>query len=266
MRSPGPVYDLRAALSEEVAAALSELNAAPTRPKSVHACRVRLKRARALARVGGACAPGLAAVFNETARAVMRALAQARDLAALAGAARDIAKKSDKKGAAALRRAADNLDAARLSLPPVNIDAVRAGLKDLHALAQVWPEASPRQIEKGARRIALRARVAARRGHGSSEPARRHAWRKREKDRLYAATLLDRAWPGKRRRKRSARLAEALGRERDALLLIDRLEGAPGLAGSDKQAKRALKVLAKRCSKLAARADALGDKLHAAGV
>lgn len=87
MRSPGPAFNLRAALTQELHAAAEELDKSPGKPKTIHRARVRLKRARALARIGHACAPGLSNVFNDSARAVMRTLAEARDLAALAEAA-----------------------------------------------------------------------------------------------------------------------------------------------------------------------------------
>src|SRR5690349_17515561 len=115
MRSPGATFDLRASLAEELREALTEIEGAPSR-KAVHRCRVRLKRARALARVGRAVAPGLAAVFNDSARAVMRSLAQARELAALADAARSVAKSSGKKRATALAHLADALDTQRRAL------------------------------------------------------------------------------------------------------------------------------------------------------
>ena len=265
MRSPGPSYDLRTALSEEIRGALVELDNSATKPKAVHRCRLCIKRARALARVGRACAPGLSAVFNDSARAAMRTLASARDLAALADTARALAEECPKKNAAALQDIAENLESARAMLPPLNLDAVRAGLKDLLALAQVWPEASARQIRKGAERVARRARRARRRGRGSNEPARRHDWRKREKERFYAVTLLKGAWPDDRaqRRKTSEKLGEVLGAERDALLLIEHIEGSSAITG--KPAKRALHELKRRRARLGARADGLGAKLHAGG-
>ncbi len=264
MRSPAAAFDLRAALSDEIRAALDELGAAPLTAKAVHRCRVRLKRARALARVGRACAPGLSAVFNESARAVMHALSHARDLAALSAAARTTARKGSRKQAAALRAAADTLAALELKLPALDVDAIGAGLRDLLAMAQVWPEASPRQIERGARRIVRRARQARRRGRASTIAARRHQWRKREKDRLYAAMLLDGAWPANRKRRlaRNERLGDALGRERDALLLVERLAQEPDLAGGSESAIRARKALARRLKRLGRRADAIGDALH----
>ncbi|MES1201566.1 MAG: CHAD domain-containing protein [Pseudomonadota bacterium] len=267
MRSPAATFDLRAALSEEVTLALSELSAAPHNAKALHRCRVHIKRARALARIGRACAPGLSSVFNDTARSVMHGLAQARDLSALANTARELSKKAGKKSAAALEAVATNLESARAALPPLNLDGARAGLRDLLALAQVWPEASARQIERGAVRLALRARRACARGHAADTPLRRHEWRKREKDRFYAATMLGKAWPDafRPRRKAGEKLGHMLGMERDVLLLIQRLESDAALAGSLRQAERALKVLRARRDKLAPRADEMGYKMRRAG-
>jgi len=264
MRSPGPAFDLRAALQQELRAALEELEASRGRPKGIHRCRVRLKRARALARVGRACAPGLSEVFNDSARGVMRTLAEPRELAALAQAARGIGEKAGKRAEAALTSVAEAIDAERGALAPLDMEAARTGLRDLSALAQVWPEASARQIKRGAMRVIRRARRARRRGYAASEPQRRHEWRKREKDRLYAALLLNDAWPKPRRCKLGEKLGDALGKERDALLLIDRIDAEPALVGVDKP-KRALKALKRRCRKLATRADAMGAALHVGG-
>jgi len=264
MRSPGASFDLRAGLTEELDAALGELEGSPSR-KAIHRCRVRLKRARAVARVGRACAPGLSKVFNDSARGIMRTLGQARDLAALADAARELANNSGKRSAQALSHAADVLDVARRQLPPLDVETTRAGIRDLRALAQVWPEASDRQIRRGAERVARRARRACRRGWGAEEVSRRHEWRKREKDRLYVALLLGDAWPKdrKRRRKTTDALGDVLGKERDALLLIERIERNPTLGGQ--HSDRALLVLHRRAHKLAERADRLGLVLHANG-
>jgi hypothetical protein len=265
MRSPGAAFDLRALMTQELNAALEELDAAEG-PKAVHRCRVHLKRARALARVGKPVAPGLAAVFNDSARTVMRTLAQGRDLAALADTARLLAETTKEKSAQALATTAEALDASRSALLDLDGSAVRAGIKDLLALAQVWPEPSARQIRDGAKRIAKRARRARRRGRGAEEPALRHEWRKREKDRLYAATLMAQAWPVERRRKQGQALGHLLGLERDALLLIERLEAEPALAGGVSEAARARRVLYKYSARLRRRADRLGARLHAGGV
>lgn len=264
MRSPGATFDLRAALSDEIRAAVEELREAP-KPKAVHRCRVHLKRARALARVGRDVAPGLSSVFNESARALMHALSEARHVTALAAAARITAEKASKRQARALRGLADTLDARAAALPALDLDAIGAGLRDLLAMAQVWPEASARQIEKGGQRIVRHARKARRLGQGSRLAAHRHEWRKREKDRLFAVTLLNGAWPDGRPRRRKANelLGEALGRERDALLLVDAIANEPTLAGGAKAARFANKAIQRRLKKLSRRADVLGDILHA---
>jgi hypothetical protein len=265
MRSPEAAFDLRAALSNELRAAVEELESSAGRAKAVHRCRVRIKRARALARVGRACAPGLSAVFNDSARAVMRMLARRRDLAALAEAARAVGAKARKREAAALTNVASALDAEHAVMTPLDLEQARNGLRDLVALAQVWPEASARQIGRGARRIVRRARRAYRRGAAADDVRYRHEWRKREKDRYYAAQLLNDAWPKRRRRKLGAKLGEVLGDERDALLLIERISNDPALAGADKAPVRALKALNRRRRKLAERADEIGARVHRGG-
>lgn len=263
MRSPEQAFDLRAALSEELRAALVEFETAAGDAKGVHRCRVRVKRARALARIGRTCAPGLSSVFNDSARTVMRQLAVARDLEALSESARTLAARQSKKPSAALVAIAERIEAERQALAAIDDKAVSAGLKDLLALALVWPEASAGQIRRGARRIMRRARLARRRGCGSDDPARRHEWRKREKDRFYAASLLGHAWPTKRRRKLSDKLGAVLGDERDALLLLERVASHPSLAGDDRAAERAVKALMRRRAKLGQLADDLGKQLHA---
>ncbi|MBI3438606.1 MAG: CHAD domain-containing protein, partial [Proteobacteria bacterium] len=158
MRSPSSNFDLRTALSDEVRGALAELEHNNGSGKAIHACRVRLKRARSLARVGYAFAPGLSAVFNDSARGIMRSLAEARNLAALAKAARMLAKRSKRRAAESLKAASRALEEAREQAAAVDLEAVNAGLRDLLALAQVWPEPSARQVKRGARRVARRAR------------------------------------------------------------------------------------------------------------
>jgi hypothetical protein len=265
MRSPGAAFDLRAAMTQDLNAALEELDSRGG-PKALHRCRVRLKRARALARLGKVVAPGLASVFNESARSVMRTLAQAHDLVALADTARLLAETAKEKNAEALVAAADALDAARDALPNFDTQGVRVGIKDLVALAQVWPEPSARQIREGAKRIAKRARRTRRRGRRATEASLRHEWRKREKDRFYAVTLMEDAWPRRRRRKRSETLGHLLGLERDALLLIERLEAEPALAGDASNATRARRALRRYCGSLRKRADKLGGQLLSDGI
>ena len=90
-----------------------------------------------------------------------------------------------------------------------------------------------------------------------------HMWRKREKERFYAACLLGRAWPEAlpRRRKRNAALGDMLGRERDLQLVIDRLL-SDWPEGGERHALRDLRKVRKR---LAKRALELGRRVHADG-
>jgi len=259
MRSPGAAFDLRAALTQELSAAIEELDTLTPKPAAVHRCRLRLKRARALARVGKAGAPGLSTVFNDSARAVMLSLAKTRELTALADTARAIAKGEKRKTAQALIAAAEALEAERDALPRLDVEAARAGIRDLMALAQVWPEPSVRQVRKGAKQVARKARVMFAMGAEAKSAPVRHEWRKREKDRFFAAALLEDAWPGRGQRRRSERLGDVLGKERDAMLLAQRLEAT---LGAGKAARRAREALEVRAGTLRRRANRLGRKLH----
>ncbi len=263
MRSPEPAFDLRAALTEELRAAIDELETIFTDPSASHRTRVRVKRARALARIGRACAPGLSSVFVDTARSLMRNLALARDPVALSEAARAAASKSGKRTAAAFEVVAVTIEATAAEHPELNFDAARAALKDLLALAQVWPEASYRQIRRGARRLDRQARRARRRGVTSVDPVARHKWRIREKDRFLAASILGKAWPRKRKRKTAEKICAALGVERDALLLMERLVAEPEIAGDERNLRRALKTLNRSRAKQARRASQLAGLMRA---
>lgn len=265
MRSPGAAFDLRAAMTDELKAALRELEASATPGKAVHRCRVHLKRARAMGKIGKVAAPGLAAVFNESARGLMRQLAEMRDLYALVDTARMLAESVDPESAVGLTNAADALEARRQALDEIDIEAIRAGVRDLLALAQVWPQPSPRQLRAGAQRILKRARRARRRGLKTGDHTIRHTWRKREKDRLFAASALDKAWPARRKRKHSAAVGHLLGQERDARLLHKRLKTEPSLAGDAIAAGRAKRVLRRYWTRARRRADRLGAHLEAAG-
>lgn len=258
-------FDLRAAMTQELNAALEELDTPEGGAKAIHRCRVRLKRARALGRVGEVAAPGLAKVFDDSARAAMHELAPARELAALSDVARMHAQTAGAKAAAALTTTADSLEATRLAAPELDHAPVRLALRDLIALAQVWPEPSPRQIRAGAKRIFKRARRARQRGQGVKQVSIRHEWRKREKDRLYAALLLNDAWPAARRLKQGEALTHILGQERDASLLLRRLKGDPALAGNPDERRRAVRVLRKQCARLRRRADKLAARVHRGG-
>jgi hypothetical protein len=223
---------------------------------------VRVKRARALARIGRVCAPGLSTVFIDSARALMRNLALSRDPAALTEAARKAARKGAKRSAEAFKTVAHAIEETVACRPGLNLEAARGALKDLLALAQVWPEASHGQVRRGAKRLDRRARRARRRGVGSHDPEARHTWRSREKDRFFAASILDESWPGKRRRKTGEKIGDALGGERDTLLLMERLVAEPELAGDERDLRRALKALNRQRAKLARRADDLAARMR----
>lgn len=262
MRSPAPAFDLRTALARELCDALGQLDTAAANPKAVHRCRVHIKRARALAKVGRICAPGLAAIFNQSARATMRSLAQSRDAAALTEAAQAASLKAGKKNAAPLGALVHTLNEASAAADAPDIQGARTSLKDLLALAQVWPEASPRQIRRSAERIERRARRARRRGLHSADNELLHVWRKREKDRFYAAEFLAAAWPYRRLRKPSEKLTAILGDIRDVGLLRDRIEAAALTCGSPKADRLALRALEQRLGKLHKQLDRLGEKLR----
>ncbi len=87
----------------------------------------------------------------------------------------------------------------------------------------------------------------------------------REKDRFFGAEILGGAWPGKRKRKTGEKIGGALGGERDALLLMERLVAEPELAGEEKALRRALKALNRRRARLARRADKLAERMRLGG-
>ena len=89
MRGTAEAFDLRAALQAELAAAQDALALSDT-AQAVHRCRVSVKRARALARVGAIGAPGLAGLFNDAARALMALALSAIPVALLAASNRQV--------------------------------------------------------------------------------------------------------------------------------------------------------------------------------
>jgi hypothetical protein len=262
MRSPGAAFDLRAALVEEVQSAAEIFESNPTKAKTIHRSCAALKRARALAAVGAVSAPGLAEVFDGLARKIMRILARALDNWALERSARALAAQVRKKARLELNDLISRAQAFQRTAPAINAEAVRAGFKDLLALATVWPEASARQVERGARRVARRARKAWRHGREDHAHARR-AWRKLEQKRRRVASLLGAAWPQDvpRRRKRGDALSKTLTRERDVRVVMERL-----LSDRPEDASQhALRNLRKVHKRLAKRALKLGRQVHANG-
>jgi hypothetical protein len=263
MRGSSEAFDLRAALLNELKTAQQAL-AMPDETTAVHRCRVSIKRARALARVGAEGAPGIADVFNQYARTLMHNLEAARDLAALIGAAERAASDESGKTAKALQALQAALKGQLARIPPTDLQAASRDLSQLTRLAQTWPEPSPAQLQRGAKRILKRAKRAWQRAHDRRKARLRHTWRKREKDRYFVALLAGSAWPEgeKRRRRRTQKLGHALGQERDILLLIERLKDDCHLAGSKRDARLAIDALDGRRRKYARKADRLGQKLH----
>lgn len=225
--------------------------------QAIHHTRVRLKRVRTLARLGGAD------TISRKARALKYTLSGWRDLAALESAARETAIGARKKEAAALVDIAARLSQARLTLGGPAVGDLSAAIDQLRRDAAALGDLDPVAVAEGARRIARDARRAWRRASPTSNVDARHRWRRREKDRLYGAALLGHAWPAKRRRRLNAALGEVLGQERDARLLLARLMSEP--APHSPAAKAARRALRRAVRKLARKADKLGVRLHRGG-
>jgi hypothetical protein len=253
MRPVDPSFSWKVALVSEIEAAAHALDD-PDPDHAIHQTRVRLKRVRTLARLGGADA------ISRTARALKYTLSGWRDLAALEGAARETAVNARKKGAAALIDIAARLSQARVTLGRPTMEDLSAALRQLRLEALELTDLDERAVLRGARRIAHDARRAWRNAARSGDIDARHRWRRREKERFYAATLLGATWPTKRRRRLNETLGELLGRERDARLLLARLTSEP--APHSTAAKSARRALKRAIRKLSRRADMLGARLH----
>lgn len=245
-----------ALLAEIDAAALALVD--PDPEQAIHQTRVRLKRVRTLARLGGADR------VSRTARALKYTLSGWRDLTALENAARETAVNARKKGAGALIDIAARLSQARVTLGRPTVDDLGAALAQLKQDADALFDLDARIVRKGAKRIAKEARRAWAQATRSRNEDARHRWRRREKDRLYAATMLGDDWPTKGRRRLNDELGDVLGRERDARLLLARLKSEP--APHTPAAKSARRALKRAIRKLSRKADALGAQLHRGGV
>lgn len=257
MRAMPPPFSWKAALVSEIEAAAHAL-ADPDPDQAIHQTRVRLKRVRTLARLGGADA------ISRTARALKYTLSGWRDLAALESAARETAAKARKKGASALIDIAARLSQARITLGRPTVDDLGAALQQLKLDAIGLGDLDARAVRRGAKQVARDARRAWKRASRTGDVDARHRWRRREKDRFYAATLLGPDWPTRRRRRTNEALGDLLGRERDARLLLARLKAEP--APHSAAAKSARRALKRAIRKLSRRADALGAQLHRGGV
>ena len=229
---------------------------------AAHRCRVALKRARALARLARLAAPDAARALNTQARAVMAALSASRDAAAMADAARFAAAGARPKAKAALLLVAQRLAGSAAVTAPDALKAVKADLARLLIRAKAFPPVSDADLVKGAEVLEAKAHRAFLKAHGRGCAERRHAWRKRAKDVQVAGKMLGPVWRRHGRPNAAAAVGQALGAERDLLLLEDKLRDEPALAGRARAAAKAIQSirLARRC--MGAHADRLGAKLY----
>lgn len=246
----------KAALLAEIAAADAALKDTDIE-QAVHQARVRLKRVRMLSKMAGADA------IARAARALKYTLSGWRDLAALESAARDAAGGARRKGAAALTDIAARLSQAHLTLGAPAIDDLSDALERLRRDAETLPDLEPKRVRRALRRLVKDARRAWKRAQDEGGVDARHRWRRREKDRFFAASLAGDNWPAKRRTKTNDELGDTLGRERDARLLLARLESEP--APHTPTARHARRALKRHIRKLARKADRLGASLHRGG-
>jgi CHAD domain-containing protein len=146
-------------------------------------------------------------------------------------------------------------------------------LRGLRGRVENWSlphRAGTEIVEPGLQRIyrqGRRRRLTAARGKGPKGQAM-HDWRKRVKDLRYAAEMLDRKQPGKKRGKREEpihklarradELGELLGEEHDLALLAERL--AKGKRTGTQ--KRLLKLIRRRRRSLRRKALSKGERLY----
>jgi hypothetical protein len=265
--SAGQLDLKRALIAELEAAETAFLSMAPD--EAIHAGRVRLKRTRALARIAARAAPWTARRIGGLARDIMHALSAARDLTALETLAERLAKaasgkRQHAKAGLALIAIAAELRQARAALPAADLHRAAEQTRSLIGLARALPALDDDDIATGLARVLRRCAKAWRKARGAKAETLRHTWRKREKDRLYALKLLTGHWPPQapRRAKLSARLCDALGEERDALLLRAHLRAHPPEAMSKSGVKAAQRLIARRRHKDRLAADAYGRRLH----
>ncbi len=252
---PPPPFSLRAAIAAQMKAAEDAL-ALPNAAAAVHETRIALKRLRMLARIADYVTPQGGAALEVAAQTMMRHLGHARDLAALEHAAQAVADEARGASFTYLNRVAGDFARQRRVAEVSALNEAAIALVRLRPIAEAVPDATPSQVRRAARRLNERARTAFGRAEGRSRIWVRHDWRKREKDRRNATLIIGRNWPGKVRAGTARRLTEALGRERDALLLLDRLKSSP------RTSKRVLRLIKKYRRDRARRADKLGARLH----
>lgn len=252
-----PHYDARAAfLAALFAAEISLQTKEPV--TAVHGARINLKRARAIARLGGMKAA------RRGARSVLKALAPARDLAALAAVAAKAARRTRGKAEQGLAATAETLRA-YLAAENSKLDLadIQAKLRALIADSARLQKIPVDPAHAAADHIAQTER-AWRDARKTNSLEARHVWRQREKDRALAQTALGNLWPAgvEPRQHTRARLTAALGVERDVRLLARRIKENPDLAGGKSAARAARRALKRMARRYQDRADRLGRRLH----
>ena len=255
-KAPRPVFSVRAALALQMQAARDAL--ALTDPgQAVHQTRIALKRLRVLARIAEHVQPQGGAALEYAAQTAMKRLASARDLAAIEHAARAVSEKASAPDRAFLTRAANDFARTRPTIEAFALSEAGDAVIRLAPIIDAVPETRGPDSERAARNFMKRARAAFKQARGSRAVLLRHAWRKREKDRRYAELMMGDSWPAKSNGDLESKLTEALGRERDAGLLLARLSAnAHTPKGVVKQVKAFRRARARR-------ADKLGARLHA---
>lgn len=253
-----PGLDLKRALIAELCAAEAAFSTlAPER--ALHAGRVRLKRARALARIAMHAAPWTAGRLNILAREIMHRLSAARDLDALIGRASALQHGASRRARRGLDDLVDSLQQHRAGLGWPNLSQAAADVRGMIGLAKALPVLDTDDLRDGLERLDARAARALRRAEQNGSEANRHWWRKREKDRLYGHDVVCGAGlvltTAPMRVRASARLCDALGEERDSRLLLASLDSELDLIAKPKRKKAVVRLLRKSVKRATKRAD-----------
>jgi hypothetical protein len=259
-------FSLAAAIEAQARAAFAaSANQDPAR--AVYDARRALKRVRVLARLARRTAPEPADAIEHAARAAMRRLSDARECAALEDMALSVAKEAEPQAAAALRSVAAALAIRARRLQHPALAQAQPAIAFAVARAAVFPAIDATDVAEAAARLARRAVKAREKARLESKPSARHEWRKREKDRVNAIVLLQSAWPRAlpKRLKEARALADALGRERDAALLMLLLIDAPQLAGDAADAEAAIAAAKRMRLRMREKADDAAKRLRRGG-
>jgi CHAD domain-containing protein len=258
-RAPVSGRGFRAKLRREVAEACRCLDGALS-PEAVHAARLALKRARALARVGEAWAARAAADFHREAQALLGALGTRRDADVQHQTVLQVDRTAPLKLRAELRALAFRGAGRRRVAEGIRVEDLRVAARKLRALAEGWPRTPRGGLVAGIARVIRRARRGWTSARGTSDARARHRWRRREKERLHVAQLLSAAWPTevRQRLRVNRKLDAALGEEHDLVLLQLRLQAR----ASGRTPRSGRRHLGSRIESLRRRAEALGRALH----